>query len=275
MDTVLKETFRIDNAKIYYETAGQGDAIVLVHAGFLDNRMWDAQFAFFSRFYRVVRFDMRGYGRSDAVDQPVVRRDEVYHLMKHLGIEKAVMVGCSLGGEMVLDFALEHPNMVSALVVISTAPGGFEMQGEPPALLMEMFAALQQNDARRASDLQVRLWVIGNDRSPEQVDPRVRQYAAEMTRAPIENGTYLKVDTRPLNPLNPPAVPRLKEIQAPTLIIAGALDHPELVRAADFMEKEIAGAKKTILADSAHIPSMDQPDAFNQTLLAFLRERLR
>ena len=63
MDTVLKETFRIDNAKIYYETAGQGDAIVLVHAGFLDNRMWDAQFAFFSRFYRVVRFDMRGYGR--------------------------------------------------------------------------------------------------------------------------------------------------------------------------------------------------------------------
>ncbi len=112
MDQITNDYMTFDGAKIYYETAGQGEALLLVHAGFVDSRMWDDQFMFFARNYRVIRFDMRGFGRSDPAQGPVVRRHEIESLMNHLGIQNAALVGCSMGGANVLDFALEHPDRV-------------------------------------------------------------------------------------------------------------------------------------------------------------------
>jgi pimeloyl-ACP methyl ester carboxylesterase len=271
MGKLTKDTMILDGARIYYETAGQGDAVLFAHAGFIDSRMWDAQFEYFARCYQVIRFDMRGYGRSDPTQGPVVRRKEIYSLMKHLGIPKAALVGCSMSGATVLDLALEHPDMAQALILVSTAPGGFEMQGEPPPGLMEMFSALQQNDVQRASELQIQIWVDGMFRTPEQVDPQVRQRAAEMNRTAVANQTYLRADMQVLQPLDPPAANRLKAVQVPTLIIAGELDHPEILRAAEFMAHEIPSAKKRILPNGAHLPNMEQPDAFNQAVFDFLR----
>lgn len=271
MGKITKGTMNLDGARIYYETAGQGDAVLFAHAGFVDSRMWDVQFEYFARCYQVIRFDMRGYGRSDPAQGPVVRRNEIYSLMRHLSIQKAALVGCSMGGANVLDFALEHPDRTQVLVLVSTAPGGFEMQGEPPPGLWEMISALQQNDLQRASELQIQIWVDGMFRKPEQVDPQVRQRAAEMNRTPVVNQTFMKVDMQPLQPLDPPAANRLNEVRIPTLVIAGALDHPEILRAADFMAHEIPSAKKLILPDSAHLPSMEQPDAFNQAVIDFLQ----
>ena len=127
MGKITRDTMTLDGARIYYETAGQGDAVLLAHAGFVDSRMWDAQFEFFARYYQVIRFDMRGYGRSDPTKGPVIRRNEIDALLRHLSIQKAALVGCSMGGANVLDFALEHPDRTQALVLVSTAPGGFEM----------------------------------------------------------------------------------------------------------------------------------------------------
>lgn len=272
MEKTTKDTLILDGARIHFETAGQGDALLLAHAGFVDSRMWDEQFEFFAQRYQVVRYDMRGFGKSDPAQGPVVRRREIVSLLKHLGIPKAVLVGCSMGGANILDFALEYPDMAQALVLVSTAPGGFVLQGEPPPGMMEMFAALQQNDLQRASELQIQIWMDGMFRKPEQVNPWVRQRAAEMNRIAVENQTYLKVDSQPLQPLDPPAVKRLKEVRVPTLIIAGALDHPEILRAADFMAHEIPSTKKLILPNSAHMPNMEQPDAFNQAVFDFLSE---
>ena len=271
MGKITKDTMILDGAKIYFETAGQGEAVLFAHAGFVDSRMWDAQFEYFARCYQVIRFDMRGYGRSDIAQGPVVRRKEIYALMRHLNIQKATLVGCSMGGATVLDFALEHPDRTQALVLVSTAPGGFEMQGEPPPGLWEMFSALQQNDLQRASELQIQIWVDGMFRKPEQVDPLVRQRAAEMNRIPVANQTLLKVDMQPLQPLDPPAANRLKEVQVPTMVIAGDLDHPEILRAAEFMAHEIPYAKKRILSNAAHMLNMELPDAFNQVVFDFLQ----
>ena len=271
MEKITKDYMILDGARIYYETTGQGDALLLAHAGFVDSRMWDEQFAFFARSYQVIRFDMRGYGRSDPAQGPVVRRDEIYALLKHLGIPKAALVGCSMGGANVLDFALEHPEMAQALILVSTAPGGFAMQGEPPPGLMEMFSALQQNDLQRASDLQIQLWVDGMFRKPEQVDPLVRQRAAEMNRIAVANQTFLKADMQPLHPLDPPAAKRLKEVRVPTLVIAGALDHPEILRAANFMAQAGPSTKTCIFPNSAHVLNMELPEAFNQAVFDFLQ----
>jgi len=112
--------------------------------------------------------------------------------------------------------------------------------------------------------------VDGHTRQPEQVDPRVRMKTSEMNRTAIENGTWAVADAQPPNPLTPPAAQRLSEIQAPTLIVAGALDHPEILRAAGVMAAAIPGAGQAIIADSAHLPNMEQPEAFNEAVLNFL-----
>ena len=105
---------------------------------------------------------------------------------------------------------------------------------------------------------------------PEQINPRVRQHAAEMNLIPVRMKTWLAADAQPLNPLDPPAISRLSAIHAPALIMAGALDHPEVLRAADVMADEIKGAKKHIFSHSAHVPNMEEPEVFTQVVLSFL-----
>jgi pimeloyl-ACP methyl ester carboxylesterase len=262
----------VNGAKLYYEMAGEGETLILGHAGFVDSRMWDDQWDDFTRRFRVIRYDMQGYGKSDPATGPVSRRDELSGLFEQLGVERAALLGCSLSGATILDFALEHPQKVSALVLVSAVPNGFEMQGEPPPELLEMMSAAQQGDLERMSELQIRLWIDGSSRQPEQVNPSVRQRAAEMNWIPVKNGTWAVADTQPVNPLNPPAIKRLHEIGVPTLIMAGALDHPELLRAADVMAGAIKGARKVILLDAAHLPNMEQPAMFTRAVLDFLRE---
>jgi 2-hydroxy-6-oxonona-2,4-dienedioate hydrolase len=271
MKNTNQETVTVGDGKFYYEVAGSGKALVLCHAGFVDSGMWDRQWEEFSRFFQVIRFDMRDYGKSDRVEGPVSRRRDLEGLLDRLGIQRAVLVGCSMGGTIVLDFALEHPERVDGLVLVSAGPSGFEMQGEPPPNLLAMFAAMQQGDLERVSELQLRLWVDGPFRQPEQVDPQVRQRAAEMNRIPVEHGTFM-LDTQPVDPLDPPAATRLNQVRVPTLIVAGALDHPELLRAADMMEKGIPGTKKVIISGAAHVPNMEKPAEFNREVLSFLKD---
>jgi pimeloyl-ACP methyl ester carboxylesterase len=260
----------IDGKKVYYEMAGEGQPLVFAHAGFLDSGMWDGQWDAFSKRYRVLRYDMRGYGKSDLLEGPTSRRNELYHLLKHLGIDAAYLVGCSLGGEMMIDFAIEHPEMVLGLVTVNSTPGGFEMQGEPPAELLEMIEATQQGDVERASELQLRLWIDGPFRRPNEVDAAVRRRAAQMNQIPVRNFTWAVADMQPTNPLQPPAAQQLHNVHAPTLVMVGALDHPELSRAADVMVAGIAGAQKATVAGAAHIPSMERPAEFNRIVLEFL-----
>ncbi|NJM07170.1 alpha/beta hydrolase [Candidatus Gracilibacteria bacterium] len=263
----------VGDGKLYYEVAGDGEPLVLSHAGFVDSRMWDDQWDAFAQHYRVIRFDMRGCGKSDRAEAPIVRRDDLYHLLKHLGIERATLLGCSLSGEIILDIALEHPELVTALVVVSAVPSGFELQGEPPRYLMEMMAAIGQGDLTRASELQNRIWIDGPFRESDQVDPHIQARAAEMNRIALANGTLLNVDLSPLKPLNPPAVQRLTAVQASTLIIVGELDHPEVLRAADVMTATIPGSRKEIMPNCAHLLNMEQPATFNQIVLDFLHNR--
>ena len=260
----------VNGGRLYYEAAGSGQPVVLAHAGFVDSRMWDDQWKNFAQSFRVIRFDLRGFGKSDPATGPVSRRDDLYQLLRHLGVDRAALVGVSMSGENALDLALEHPELVSALVLVSATPSGFEMQGEPPAVLLQMMAAMQQGDLASASELQTQLWVDGPARQPAQVDPNVRLKTAEMNMIALKNQTWGTADAQPLNPLNPPATQRLGEIIVPTLIVVGALDHPEILRAADVMAAAIPGAEKAVIEGAAHLPNMERPDEFNQTVRNFL-----
>lgn len=271
MTETNNEYIEFGDGKIYYETAGDGFPLVLSHAAFLDSRMFDAIWEPLARQFRVIRYDMRGYGKSSPVSGPVSRRADLEQLLKHLDITQCHLVGCSYGGELVLDLALAHPEQVASLTLVDGTPGGFELKGEPPRYMLEMFEAMKTGDIDRANELQIRIWLDGEQREPEQVDPGLREKALEMNRIPVEQSTYFLADTQPLDPLDPPAETRLEEVRCPTLIIAGSLDHPEVLRAADEMTDRIPNARKVIFEGSGHVPSYEQPDRFLRHLLEFLQ----
>jgi pimeloyl-ACP methyl ester carboxylesterase len=260
----------LDDARLYYETAGEGETLVLSHAAFLDSRMFDAQWGVLAEHFRVIRYDMRGYGRSSEAQVPACRRDDLRRLLDALNVTKAHFVGCSNGGELMLDLALEQPQLVTSLTLVGSAPSGFEMQGAPPRYLYEMFDAMQKGDVALANELQIRIWFDGEQRDPNDVDASLREKALTMNRIPVEHNTFLIADMQPLNPLLPPASTRLSEITCPTLIVVGALDHPQLLTAANLLADGILGASKIIIDAAGHVPSYEQPAAFNAALLNFL-----
>jgi pimeloyl-ACP methyl ester carboxylesterase len=215
---------------------------------------------------------MRGYGRSSPANGPLCRRADLARLLTHLDIKKAHLVGCSNGGEISLDLALEQPGLAASLILVDSTPSGFELQGAPPRYIYEMFNAVQSGDVERASELQIRIWLDGESREPEQVDPKLRKKALEMNRPFVAQKTFLVADTQPIDPLDPPAVTRLEDVSCPTLVVVGSLDHPEVLRAADEMATRIPNARKVILKGSGHVPSYEQPEYFTRQLLEFLGE---
>src|SRR5690606_30071136 len=108
----------VNGARLYYEDMGSGEAVVFVHAGIADNRMWDDQFALFAESHRVIRYDQRGFGQSPAPKGPFSYHADLHGVMQALGVERAALIGCSMGGMAVVDFALEHPEMTRALVAV-------------------------------------------------------------------------------------------------------------------------------------------------------------
>ncbi len=260
----------LGDGKLFYETAGSGMPLVLTHAAFLDSRMFDDLWEPLAKHFRVIRYDMRGFGKSGPVSGPICRRDDLDRLLKHLNVNEAHLVGCSNGGQISLDLALEAPQRVKSLTLVGATPSGFQMVGEPPRYIMEMIAALQKGDIDLASELQIRIYLDGEHREPEQVDAVMRKKALEMNRIPVSQSTFFIADTQPFNPLDPPAITRLESVTCPTLVIAGALDNSEVLRAADEMAKRIPNARKTLIDSAGHVPSYEQPEAFVKLLLNFL-----
>ena len=263
--------FDLGDGKLYYETAGEGETVVLSHAAFLDSRMFDAQWDVLAQSYRVIRYDMRGYGRSSEATGPTNFRQDLARLVAHLGVTRAHFVGCSMGGELVLDLAIEQPSLVASATVVGSNPSGFEMQGEMPRYFEDMFGAFEKGDMARANELQIRIWFDGNFREPNEVDAALREKALMMNRIPVDRRTFLVAQSEPVGALTPPAVKRLSEITCPVLAVVGTLDHPELVRAANEIAAGIRNARKALMEGTAHVPSFEKPEEFNRILLDFLK----
>jgi pimeloyl-ACP methyl ester carboxylesterase len=262
----------MEDGNLYYEEAGEGMTLVLSHAAFLDSRMFDAIWEPLAQHYRVIRYDMRGYGQSSPANGPVCRRKELKKLLDHLKVDRAHLMGCSNGGQICLDLALENPQLAASLTLVDSTPSGFTMAGAPPRYLLEMFDAVQNGDLERASELQIRIWLDSEFRQPEEVDPGLRQKALAMNRIPIRQNTFFLSDVQPLNPLDPPAITRLENVTCPTLIVAGSFDNHEVLRAADEMTARIPHARKYIFEGCGHVPGYENPEDFTQVFMDFLGE---
>src|SRR5512139_1589824 len=228
----------INGGKLYYEMAGDGPALVLAHAGIADRRMWDDQFLVFAQHFRVIRCDFWNFGKSTMPEGTFSLHQDLYQLLKTLGVAQVHLMGCSLGGRVSIDLALEYPGQVKSLTLVSSGLSGYEFTGEVLQRFSEkMRAANERNDYDGALELVIQFWIDGQDRTPDQVDPRIRERVREMlmgrTEWPIAEP-----------PLQPAAIHRLKEIDVPTLIILGDRDDENIAAIASLLAANIHGARK-------------------------------
>ena len=271
MDKLQSESglAEINNARIYYEIAGEGEPFVMIHAGVADSRQWENEFRYFADRYRVLRYDMRGYGKSEPVEGEYSNLQDLVGLMDHLQIEQPIhLMGCSMGGGLAMDFTLAYPERVKTLIMVSAGPSGLALDVEESPEMKEAQQAYESGDLIRTAELETHIWFDGVGRTPNQVDQDMRRLAYEMNRLGLEH-SFKKLGKR-LPDAGEPAAGRLGEINVPVLIIVGEHDEPYTHAAADVMVEKIPSAHKVVMDDAAHLPNMDHPEVFRKIVEEFL-----
>jgi pimeloyl-ACP methyl ester carboxylesterase len=266
------ETFSINGAQIYVERQGDGHPLILLHAGIADCRQWDEQFEAFAQSYSVIRYDHRGWGRSDAPAGPVAFHEDLYGVLRALDVERAHVLGISMGGTFALDFAVTHPEMVSSLILVGSWLSGFNAptSDAEQAVWAAIESAVNDGQLDRANELEVDLKLAGIYRDAEMVNPRVRDRLRRLHR-PAFDRLSEREEMRPWLKPTPPTAERLREITAPALVVYGDLDVPAVPLIASRLSSELQNAQTVVMRGVAHVPNMEQPEEFNRIVLAFLQ----
>ena len=259
----------VQGAPLYYEVTGQGQSLLFIHAGIADSRMWDEQFPVFAQHYQVIRYDLRGFGKSQFPAGRFANYEDPAALLHFVNVGNAHVIGISFGGKIAVDFALAHPEMVSSLVLVAPSIGGVQPSEEVLHFAEEEEALLERGDLQAATDLNVRFWVDGPQRVPDQVNPEVRRRVYEMQYHAFT--VPMSTEAEELM-IEPPAIGRLTEIRVPTLIIVGDCDLPGKIDLAQRLAVQIPHAQLEIITGAAHMVSMEQPEEFNRIVLDFLRD---
>lgn len=273
MADLLVQTGFLDRQTMpfFYEVTASGadghTALLLLHAFIADNRMWDQQVPSFAQHYRTVRYDLRGFGQAPFPTEHFSYVEDLMALLSFLHIAKVHVLGSSGGSKVALDFALTYPELVSALVLVAPSVNGTPTPDSVKKTVEQEDAFLEKGDLEGATEVNLRLWVDGLQRTPAQVDPRVRQRVHDML---IHDLTIEMPDQVEELKLSPPAITRLAEVQVPTLIVVGELDLPEKVALAQQLQAQIPQAQLEIIPGTAHMLNMEQPEEFNHIVLSFL-----
>ncbi len=261
----------INGARLYYELAGKGAPFVMIHAGIADCRMWDEEFAYFAKSCQVLRFDMRGYGKSLPVAGEFNLQDDLRALLAHLDINKPmIMMGCSIGAGLAIDYALTHPDELRSLILVGGAPAGFEADvAGPDDLFAQSELAFQNGDSKRVAEFDMQIWFDGFGRSAKNLNQTARKRAWQMARLVAEH--ELKgIGRHKRKTFAKPSAERLAELQMPCLVIIGENDLPYLLQASDYLAARIPIASKALITEAAHLPNMEHPKQFRAIVEDFL-----
>lgn len=252
-----RTTVRSGAAELAVEATGQGTPVVLLHAGVADRRSWRPLRPFLAQDHRLVAWDRRGFGET-AVDHPTPydHLDDLVAVMDATGVERAVVVGNSMGGGIAIDAALEHPDRVAGLVLVGTAWHGGPYPDDPPevqAIVDELVAADESGDLDRLNELECRLWLDGPGGEPGRVTGPARELFLDM------NGRALRAGELGDQQEHDPAWPRLASIDVPVAIVHGSLDEPSGLAVARIAATTLPDAELHVLDDTAHLPSLERP----------------
>jgi pimeloyl-ACP methyl ester carboxylesterase len=263
-------TVDLGDGTLSYEERGRGRPLVFLHAGGMTRAMWDEQFARFAREHRMIRYDARGSGDSSNPPSPpglYSHYEDLKTLLDTLDVEYPVLVGCSFGSRVLLDFAVAYPGRAAGLFLSSPGISGMEFR-DPYilALLAEQAEAAQAGDGERVLECLLRMWVDGPHRAPADVDPEVRKFCHDMV---VEN--FVKGHAAPDLGVELGAIRRVAEVRDPALVVTGDFDSSDIFAVADLVDRQAAHARRAKGPGAGHMVNLEQPARFDELLRKFLR----
>jgi pimeloyl-ACP methyl ester carboxylesterase len=246
-------TLNRDGVDLYYEVHGQGPVILLTHGYSATSQMWRGQVEALSKDHKLVIWDMRGHGQTDSPEDLALYSEphtvaDMAALLDHVGADKAIVGGLSLGGYMSLAFHRAHPQRCRALLIIDTGPGYKNDEARE---------GWNANALKRADKLDAEGFAaLGGSPEVRQAQHRSAKGLANAARGMLTQRDAAVISSLP-------------EVKVPSVVIVGANDTPFLA-ASDYMAAKIPGAKKVLIPDAGHAANIDQPAAFNAALLEFI-----
>ncbi len=263
------QTVSVDNGSLYVESAGEGIPIVLIHAGYLDRRMWDGQFEMLARSYRVIRYDVRGYGDSSEPDGKYSDSRDLKRIYDSMRLTKATLIGVSNGGRIALDFAVEYSESVSALVLMDSGVSGYKPENAEEEHIWDQYQGyeikynrmIKEGNFRGAAAIDVDLWT---NQVTNKVREKLMSIAEDNARKSANYEPNLQIYPQP------PAFERLSSLKMPVLILAGSKDLPGSILQCKRINRLIQGSELKVMEGADHIPSLSKPEEFNSMVLEFL-----
>jgi 3-oxoadipate enol-lactonase len=254
----------VSGGELYYSSEGVGPALVLVNGGGMDLRQWDEQAQALARFFRVIRYDPRGWGRSPTPEGPYSPAEDLHQLLEVLGVSRASVLGVSWGGGVAIDFALSHPDEVGALVLIGPTLGGFPWSPEYLARQQRLIETALGSSPDELADLLL---------SDPYFVPAARQLPAlqrKVRTLVAENVRMFQMDPRLAQRPATPAIERLDELKAPTLLIVPGRLPQDLVKLAALLANRLRAAQREVVRGGGHMLHLDQPVVFGELVVPFL-----
>ncbi len=253
---------------IYYVEAGSGEPVLFIHAGVADSRMWLPQMEDVPKGFRFIAYDQRGFGRTKVGTESGRPLGDVISLLDYFSIDRAVLVGCSIGAGIALDVAIEHTERVRGLVLVGANSPGFEPANgyyESPQW-PEAVAAFKAGDFQRVAELDYEMWMVGYGRERVDVTDDLRPLFIEMDLTALES----EQKREELAVEGPDRAAALRGIEQPTLSVVGMYDLPDIQAAAHDLAAKLSGRPASVIPNSAHLPSLQNPTDFNAVLGEFL-----
>jgi 3-oxoadipate enol-lactonase len=252
---------QVGGAKLYFEECGTGpEAVVLVHDGVLHSAAWDDVWPEFCKHFHTIRYDRRGYGRSPAATEGYFATDDLAALLRHLKVSYAAIVGSSHGGEVSINFTLDHPEMVQQLVLVGAVVGGMPYSKHFLDRGSVLGKPLEKGDiqgAVLAASQDKYLVAPGNDAAKKRMAELLSANPQDLTHADFE----LPVK---------PALARLHEIRIPTLLLVGDADIPDVHAHAGALEAGIPRARRVVISGVGHLMYLEKPEEFSRIVIDFL-----
>jgi 3-oxoadipate enol-lactonase len=253
-------TATVNGSRLYYELTGQGPAVILVHGVTLDGRMWADQMSAFAEHYRVLVPDLRGFGRSQAIDTPHPQAADVAELLRVLGIARTHVVGLSMGGGVAIDRLLAEPEQVTSLVLVDSNMPGFRRPDNTAAQCEELAKSV-------GVDAAMAHWLADPIFEGSRRRPAVFQRLSEIVSG-YHGGRWLGTMRTRYRCAN--VGDHLRDVRVPTLVIVGELYTPGFHEITDAYVAAIAGTQKVVIPTAGHMSNMDEPERFNEVVLQFL-----
>jgi pimeloyl-ACP methyl ester carboxylesterase len=257
----------VDGGRLYYEAAGTGEPLVLIHGNTLDLRSWDDQFLSLSQSFRVIRYDVRGFGKSSlpVEGEAYSHHEDLAALLGHLGISSAHILGLSMGSGIAVDFVVGHPAMSRSLVAAGPWLSGFDSPAanEIWAVFGAAAAALDEGGVEAAVDSFLAAPLYTESIRGTAVLQRLREIMSDYSFWHLSHSD-------PQTVLQPSALERLAEISVPTLVVVGVRELAACREVGELLQETVPDVRTIEIPDAGHVMNMENPQEFNRAVSEFL-----